>query len=860
MVSLQGKQRYMGNEAEAIAKSNYKNTPLNIKRLLGRQFKEPEVCSPGNIQRTCQTAVNSHYLAPSFSLPRLMQIQAELAASPGLKYVELEDGTVGVEVSYNEEPTVLSMEQCVAMMLSKLVSITLEATGAKPGDCVISIPGFYTDAQRQAMLNACEIAQLNCLRLLHEGTAVALEYGMFKSAKGVFDAEKPQNVVFVDLGHAQCSATVASFVTGKLTVHAAAYDRNVGGRNFDEIIARKIGAAFQAKHKADPWSEPKARMKLFAAAEKAKKTLSPSGVTEARISVECLMNDIDFNMTYTLEEFIADAEPLLAAIAAPLMQAVAQSGIAPAEIATVEIVGGSTRLGFVKSRVADVLIGCGVPLDKAALNSGLSTTMNADEAIVRGCAWQAALLSTRFRVKEFAVLEAVSFPIKLAWEPAAGGAASEAGGGDEDGDEAPVSGGATSALVFKKHEATPNAKKVTFRRGGPFSVTAAYDDSAAADLPAGTSTTIRSFQVAVPTDLSEAEGPPKIRVNVKHNVHGIVAVTSAQLMEEIKDTPPEEGKTEATEAKEGMDVDAKEEGGEAKDGAAAAEEPPKKKRFKKVELTVTPSEVGMSRARIDAAVEKEVQMAHQDQVVIETNAARNDVESYIYSQRDALIGDLAAFCTPAEKEGQETALTEAEDWLYYGDGAECVKSVYVEKLSDPKKKGAHAEFRATEARNRDACVKALQSTVAEYKGWLVGSSDAKFAHITEEERAGVRKACGEAEDWLFAQLEAQGKLEASADPVLTTEELGAKRRSLVDACKPVVNKPKPKPPKEEKKEAEPAPEAADAPKEEGKEGDAKEGDAEAPAADAAAAGEVPAEGEAKGEDAAEGAAPMSEDK
>jgi molecular chaperone DnaK (HSP70) len=70
-----------------------------------------------------------------------LQIQEEMAGTPGIKYVELEDGTVGVELQYNDEPVVLSMEQCVAMMLTKLVKITLVATGAKPGDCVISIPG-----------------------------------------------------------------------------------------------------------------------------------------------------------------------------------------------------------------------------------------------------------------------------------------------------------------------------------------------------------------------------------------------------------------------------------------------------------------------------------------------------------------------------------------------------------------------------------------------------------------------------------------------------------------------------------------------------------------------------------------------
>jgi len=423
MVSLQGKQRFMGDEAAAILKSNFKNTPINLKRFIGRKFREPEM-------------------------------QEEMAMVPGLTFKELEDGSIGVEVQYDDATHVLSMEQCVAMMLTKLVKITLGATGAKPGDCVISIPAYYTDAQRLAMLNACEIAQLHCLRLLHEGTAVALEYGMFKSAKGVFDAEKPQNVMFLDLGQSAFTVTIASYVTGKLTIKAATYDRTLGGRSFDELLARKIAAAFKAKHRDDPWGNVKARMKLMEAGEKTKKTLSPVGVTEAPVSCECLMNDIDFNMKVTLDEFITESEPLLARMAPPIMQAIAQSGITPADITTVEIIGGSTRLGFVKARMSDILIGSGVPLDKSAANSGLSSTMNADEAVARGTAWQAALLSTRFRVKEFQVVDAVTFPVKLVWEPSAGSGASDAGEADEgDEGEAPaVSSGASSALLFKKNE------------------------------------------------------------------------------------------------------------------------------------------------------------------------------------------------------------------------------------------------------------------------------------------------------------------------------------------------------------------------------------------------------------------------
>ena len=130
-----------------------------------------------------------------------------------------------------------------------------------------------------------------------------------------FDAEKPMNILLLDLGQSAYQVTAVSFVTGsslpppssslaapgptlstlratcwsphttsasrpppgKLTVRAATYDRNLGGRDFDAVIARHIAGAFKAKYGDDPWENPKARMKLFVSAEKAKKTLSPVG-------------------------------------------------------------------------------------------------------------------------------------------------------------------------------------------------------------------------------------------------------------------------------------------------------------------------------------------------------------------------------------------------------------------------------------------------------------------------------------------------------------------------------------------------------------------------------------------------------
>lgn len=217
-----------------------------------------------------------------------------------------------------------------------------------------------------------------------------------------------------------------------------------------------------------------------------------------------------------------------------------------------------------------------------------------------------------------------------------------------------------------------------------------------------------------------------------------------------------------------------------------------------MELKVSASTVGMSQARLSAAQELEVQMAHQDKVIEETGKARNDVESYIYATRDDLIGNLREFITDAEKSAAEEALTAAEDWLYYGDGYDAQKSVYVEKLKDLKKKCASAVYRQAEAAGRAHGVSALKTTCEEYKKWLVSSeTDEKYAHIGAEAKAAVRRAVEETEKWLYDTQDAQAKLTAQVDPVLTTEALGDKRRKLVELCQPVLSTPKPKPPPKE---------------------------------------------------------------
>ena len=127
-----------------------------------------------------------------------------------------------------------------------------------------------------------------------------LSYGIFKDIRKEFTKDKPTNVMFIDMGYTSYSVSICAFEPGKLTVKSSHFDQELGGRDFDLLIATWLAGEFEAKYKGKlsgkPMERPKTMNKLMAAAEKAKKTLSPAGVKEARINLECLMDDFDFGL------------------------------------------------------------------------------------------------------------------------------------------------------------------------------------------------------------------------------------------------------------------------------------------------------------------------------------------------------------------------------------------------------------------------------------------------------------------------------------------------------------------------------------------------------------------------------------
>merc|ERR1719354_1273914 len=118
-----------------------------------------------------------------------------------------------------------------------------------PQDWVIAIPPYYTDAQRRAVLNGCKMVGIPVQRLMHENTATALAYGIFKDIRKEFKKDEPTNVMFIDMGSTAYSVSIAAFEPGKLIVKSAFYDTDIGGRDFDALIAESIASQFEAKYK-----------------------------------------------------------------------------------------------------------------------------------------------------------------------------------------------------------------------------------------------------------------------------------------------------------------------------------------------------------------------------------------------------------------------------------------------------------------------------------------------------------------------------------------------------------------------------------------------------------------------------------
>ena len=265
-------------------------------------------------------------------------------------------------------------QEISAMILQKLKSDAEAYLGTTVTEAVITVPAYFTDAQRQATKDAGKIAGLDVKRIINEPTAAALAYGM--------DKEAEQKVMIFDLGGGTFDVSVLEISDGIFDVLATAGNNKLGGDDFDERIVNWIADTFKAENGIDLRNDKMAMQRLKEAAEKAKIELS--GVASTNINLPFITADATgpkhFDGTLTRAKFNEITLDLVNATMVPVKQALADADLQPSDIAKVLLVGGSTRIPAVQDAV------------KNFMGKEPFKGINPDECVALGAAIQGGVL------------------------------------------------------------------------------------------------------------------------------------------------------------------------------------------------------------------------------------------------------------------------------------------------------------------------------------------------------------------------------------------------------------------------------------------------------------------------------------
>ncbi|EFA86442.1 heat shock protein Hsp70 family protein [Heterostelium album PN500] len=469
LVSFGEKERYIGEPAATNHLRNIRNTITNIKRFIGVKFAD---------------------------------VQDELK-SESFNAFELPNGQIGFNVQLCGESRQISAVATLGSLLGKLKRTTEAFAKAPLREVVVSVPVYWTEYQRRALLNAGTIAGLNITRLINESTATALSYGIYKD----LPEDNPLKVMFIDIGDSSTTVSAIDFKKGQLQVKATACEKDVGGRNFDATLLKYWANEFKKNYKIDIYENKKALIRTQQACEKLKKMLSSN--FEAPISIDSLMDDKDVKGMMNRDQFEALIQSDLEALLVPVKKVLEATGMTPDQFSSIEVTGGGTRSTSVQKKLVEFL------------GRDLSKTINSEESVCRGCALQCAMMSPVFKVRQFAVNEIASYPIQVQFKSASG---------DQN------------LQVFNNVSPVPSAKPIRFS----FPITKAEPFQLLVTAPYGTLQTITVNNVPAFTNKTT------VKARVWLDVHGIFHLDEVKMVETLPEEPeqPKEDKMDETQQHE----------------------------------------------------------------------------------------------------------------------------------------------------------------------------------------------------------------------------------------------------------------------------------------------------------------------
>ena len=333
-----GGEQLVGQLAKRQGVTNAENTVYSIKRFIGRRWEDTET------ERNC--------------VP--------------YSCIKGRDNTVDVQI----RGRTYTPQEVSAMILQKLKKDAQNFLGHPVEQVVITVPAYFTDAQRQATKDAGTIAGLEVLRIINEPTAAALAYGLDK-------ADTEQKILVVDLGGGTFDVSVLQLGNGIYEVKATAGNNHLGGDDFDNEIVRWMIKHFRTTENVDLLKDKMALQRLREAAEKAKVELST--MMSTTINLPFIAADaqgpkhLEIELTRTKFEEMVSA--LIQATLEPVQRALKDADLQTKDIDRILLVGGSTRIPAVQRAIQDLFGG-----------KELDRSVNPDEAVAMGAAVQAGVV------------------------------------------------------------------------------------------------------------------------------------------------------------------------------------------------------------------------------------------------------------------------------------------------------------------------------------------------------------------------------------------------------------------------------------------------------------------------------------
>lgn len=312
-----------------------------------------------------------------------------------------------------DENTTYTPEELLAQILHKGKEFAENSAGQKISEAVITVPGFFNQIERTALMQAADLAGIKVLQLINDYTAVALNYGIFRS-KEINDTA--HYVMFYDMGASSTTATIVSYQNVKtkekgfietnphVTILGVGYDRTLGGLEVQIRLQHYLAKEFDAlnKTKNSVFSNARAMAKLFKEAGRVKNVLSAN--TDHFAQIEGLIDEVDFRLQVTREKLEQLCTDLFERVTNPIKIALKTSGLTMDAISQVVLVGAATRMPKIQEHLSQYL------------TIELSKNINTDEAAVLGAVYKAADLSKGFKVKKFITKDAVLFPIHIVFD------------------------------------------------------------------------------------------------------------------------------------------------------------------------------------------------------------------------------------------------------------------------------------------------------------------------------------------------------------------------------------------------------------------------------------------------------------